>query len=124
MRNRRIRAEALEFEDYDDEDSPLDGPRAAQYASLAARLNYLAMDRPDLLFSVKELMRHMSSPTERRWAGLKRAARYLVGAPRLVADYPWGAFRPRSSCTSTPISPVASRGAGAQPVGRSSGAAV
>ena len=32
------------------------------YKSLSARLNYLAMDRPDIQFVVKELMRKMSSP--------------------------------------------------------------
>jgi hypothetical protein len=47
------------------------------------------MDRPDLQFSVKELMRFLSQPSERHWTALKRAARYLIGAPRLAARYPW-----------------------------------
>ena len=89
LRERRIRTEPVEEEDPDGEDVPLTGPRLDQYASLAARLNYLAMDRPDLQFSVKELMRYLSRPTERQWTGLKRATRYLIGRPRLAALYPW-----------------------------------
>ena len=62
-------------EESDADDVLLDGPRLAQCAFLAARLNYLAMDRPDLQFSVKDLMRFLSQPAERHWTGLKRAAR-------------------------------------------------
>ena len=52
--------------------------------TLAARANYLAQDRYDIQFAVKELCRSMSSPTERFWARLKRLAKYLVGKPRAV----------------------------------------
>ena len=90
LRDRRVRAEPIEDEDSDAEDTPLAEPRLTQYAPLAARSNCLAMDRPDLMYSVKELMRFLSKPTERHWTGLKRAARYRIGTPRLVARYPWG----------------------------------
>eukprot|EP00439_Symbiodinium_sp_Y106_P030429 s6148_g3.t1 len=50
------------------------------------------MDRPDIIYSVKEAARDMSRPTEKSWLKLKRLARYLMGKPRLVwtfADQNW-----------------------------------
>ena len=60
-----------------------------QYRALAARANYLSLDRPDIAFSSKECCRHMSSPTRGDWKALRRVARYLIGHPRLVYDFPW-----------------------------------
>ena len=52
------------------------------------RANDLALDRPDLHLSAKELARCiMSSPTEDDWASLKRLARFLRGKPRLIWVY-------------------------------------
>ena len=58
-------------------------------AAAAARLNYLAMDRPDILFASKECSRRMSSPRNGDWTALKRVVRYLLGKPRLVWRYTW-----------------------------------
>ena len=69
-----------------DELSPGD---ASVFRALAARANYLAQDRPDIQFSVKEIARRMARPTSGDWGLLKRLARYLVGSPRAVAHYPW-----------------------------------
>eukprot|EP00975_Prorocentrum_lima_P012527 2655994-Prorocentrum_lima.AAC.1 len=55
--------------------SPLE---AGRYRALAARANYLSMDRPDLSFAAKECCRRMSSPTEEDWAALLRLTRYLL----------------------------------------------
>ena len=51
------------------------------------RLAYLALDRPELQFSSKELARSMQEPT--RWdpEQLKRAVRFLIGAPRIVQKF-------------------------------------
>ena len=38
------------------------GDELKLFQSVAARFNFLAKDRPDLLYSVKELMRRMASP--------------------------------------------------------------
>ena len=76
--------------DQSDSSPPLDPDMAKRYVSVAARLNYLAMDRGDIAFSVKELMRFISSPCENNLIALKRVARYLVTAPRLVQWYKWG----------------------------------
>jgi hypothetical protein len=62
---------------------------ASLFRSFAARANYLAMDRPDLAQATKELCRRMSEPRDADLRALGRVARYLVGAPRVVYEYPW-----------------------------------
>ena len=67
----------------------LPADEASQYRALAARANYLALDRPDIQYAVKEAARRMATPTGEDWTLLKRIARYLVGAPRAVTKYYW-----------------------------------
>ena len=43
---------------------------ASKYCGIAARLNYLAVDRADLLYVSKECSRHMSLPKNRHWEAL------------------------------------------------------
>jgi hypothetical protein len=62
---------------------------ASLFRSFAARANYLAMDRPDLAQATKELCRRMSDPRAADLQALGRVARYLVGAARVVYEYPW-----------------------------------
>ena len=52
-----------------------------------ARGNYLAQDRSDIQFAVKELSRKMSSPDEDDWPRVKRFAQYLVHTPRIVVKF-------------------------------------
>ena len=66
------------------------GPEAVhEFRALAARANYLSMDRPDLGFAAKECCRKMAEPSTLDWAALVRLARYLAGRPRLVYAFPW-----------------------------------
>ena len=51
-------------------DKPLNEEMAHQYRATIARANYLAPDRSDIAFVVKELARRMSTPTEGDWARL------------------------------------------------------
>ena len=69
-------------------DELLDNAEAKRYRRLAATINYLAMDRPDLQFTASVLGRTMARPTERSWANLKRAARYLKAHPTVILEYP------------------------------------
>ena len=41
----------------------LDKERATAFRSISARVNYLAADRPDLMYASKEICRAMSRPT-------------------------------------------------------------
>jgi hypothetical protein len=78
----------------EDEDAvKLDGIHATKFRSLAARANYLAMDRPDIQYSVKELCREMSSPSRGAWKKLKRLIRYLINHPRLVLKFEYQALQ-------------------------------
>ncbi len=65
----------------------LDASKSSEYRALAARANYLAADRPDIQYAVKELCKSMARPTVGDRRRLKRLARYLVGKPRLVSRY-------------------------------------
>jgi len=66
---------------------PLPPDRVRMYRGLVARANYLSQDRVDIQYSVKELARGMSGPTEGHWYALKRLARYLKGKSRVVIKY-------------------------------------
>ena len=48
-------------EEVREEDDLLTGEELKLFQSVAARFNFLALDRPDLSYSVKELMRKMAS---------------------------------------------------------------
>ena len=73
-----------------EEESPLLSPKdASAFRGMAARANYLALDRADIQFAVKEVARRMARPREADWQLLKRLARYLITAPRAVATFTW-----------------------------------
>ena len=69
--------------------APLQGEQFDLYRSMAARLLYYGLDRPDVQFATKELMRKLGAPDEEHWMSLKRLTRYLLGAQRSLARYPW-----------------------------------
>ena len=46
---------------------PEEEHEATRYRGLAARANFLAIDRPEIQFAVKETCRRMSSPCKRDW---------------------------------------------------------
>ena len=62
----------------------LDQEEATAYRALAARANYLALDRPDVAVATKELCREFSAPTVHSFQKLKRLVRYLQHHPRLA----------------------------------------
>ena len=65
----------------------LNKDEASLYRGIAARCNYLANDRPDLQFSVKEACREMSAPMKSSWNKLVRIAKYLRAHPRAVWEF-------------------------------------
>ena len=62
----------------------LAGEDLTRYRSVVATANFIAQDRPDVRFAVKELCREMPRPTCAIWRKLKKLARYLRGQPRVV----------------------------------------
>jgi hypothetical protein len=73
------------------DDEELDPTARTRYRSVVARANFLAQDRPDIRYSVKELCREMACPRMRSWKALKKLCRYLKGKPRLIQRVPVGA---------------------------------
>ena len=61
------------------------GPEEARrYRRAAARVNYLAMDRPDIAVAANRLARTMARHNIGDERGVKRVIRYLAGSPRCV----------------------------------------
>ena len=67
----------------------LNPEETTRYRAITARANYLAADRPDIMYSVKELCRGMAKPTKAHWHKLKRLGRYMVENRRTVMKYDW-----------------------------------
>ena len=80
---------------------------------MAARANYLAADRPDIQYAVKEICRRMSRPVAGDWQKLVRLGRYLRGSPRCVMDYRW------QGCAGAPLGYSDSDWAGDRKTGKS-----
>ena len=60
-------------------DEQLGEEQVRNYRACVARANYVTQDRTDIGFSVKELSRGMSNPTQGYLKKLKRLGRYLKG---------------------------------------------
>ena len=78
--------ESKPWQETEDEQS-LDVKDSSEYRALAARANFLALDRADIQFAVKEICTTMSSPTKGCKRKIKRLARYLIETPRLVSKF-------------------------------------
>ena len=56
---------------------------------MAARMNFLSLDCPDLQFTVKDSSREMANPKESSWQEAKKVVRYLVGREAVVWAFDW-----------------------------------
>ena len=65
---------------------------AAKYVSVGALLNYIAPDRADIQWAVKEVLRRSSAPSKADETRIKRICRYLRGRPRVVIRFGWQAM--------------------------------
>ena len=68
----------------EDNDTPIPQKEAYAFRRLAARANYLAQDRADIQYAAKEVCQGMAQPTKGHVKKLRRLARYLIGAPRVI----------------------------------------
>ena len=60
---------------------------ATRYRRLAARANFLASDRSDIQYAVKEACRRMAKQVKGDRKRIKKVGRYLKGRPRGVFQY-------------------------------------
>ena len=77
------------------DESPLNKSDAKLFRGMAARLNYMGPDRPDMQYAIKESSRCMANPRQCDWRLLKKLGRYLIHRPRMVLRYAW---QRRPSC--------------------------
>ena len=81
---------------------PLPQYEAGLYRAAAARANNLALDRPGLSFSAKELCRRMGEPRRGDLRALRRLWQYLLVEPRWVYHFAWQGFgAPLRVCVDT-----------------------
>ena len=83
--------EEKDREEYDDRE--VYGEEATSFRAIAARLNFLAMDSPDIMYPVKEICREMTKPKRKSWKAIKRLARYMLGRRAAVWRYEWQAHQ-------------------------------
>ena len=74
-------------EDEEGTSEELSARDAKKYRSLAAVVNFMALDRPELQYAASVLGRYMSKPTVLAEMKLKKVARYLVSHPRIVYHF-------------------------------------
>ena len=72
-----------------DKDQPMSPAEAREHRGIAARLNYMTVDRADCQYATKELARTMACPTKGDSDKGKRIARYLLGRPRAALTFLW-----------------------------------
>jgi len=70
-----------------EEAKDLNNADATLYRRAAARINYVALDRPDLSFASRVASSYMSCPKEGHDQLIKRIIRYLKGKPRVAIRY-------------------------------------
>ena len=61
------------------------------FRSVAARLDYLSQERPDITFATMKLCSKMSRPDAQDKKNMKRLGRFLVGRPRVGCLFEWQA---------------------------------
>jgi hypothetical protein len=69
------------------EEEPLNPKGQTRFRAMAARANYLAQDRSDIQYSVKEISRHQAVPSVQGMLKLKRLGRYLTKAGRWITTF-------------------------------------
>ena len=70
-----------------DNEKPLSPGDATRYRAVAARANYLAVDRVDLQRATKEICRGMANPTVGHSKKSRRLGRCLIDSPRIVSEF-------------------------------------
>ena len=68
------------------DEKELPGEQHTMFQGFAARANFLAADRIDMIYAAKDICRFMAKPTDLVWAALKRVARYPKARPRMVCS--------------------------------------
>ena len=81
----------VDYKEEEEEESQkeLDAQDSTMYRGMAARSNYMSLDRMDLAYASKEVSRGMSKPTEGDLQKIMRIGKYVKSHPRLVQRFNW-----------------------------------
>jgi hypothetical protein len=71
----------------EDDAELLEGEDITRFRGLAARANYLGLDRCDIQYATKEICRGMARPSKGAMTWMKRLARYLLEVPEGIIVY-------------------------------------
>jgi hypothetical protein len=77
------------IEDLADAFVELEASEQTPFRALAARMNYLAQDAPEVQFAAKEVCREMARPTRDGWRKLKILARFILERSAVVWQFVW-----------------------------------
>jgi len=67
----------------------IEGAELTRFRSVAARINYVSQDRPDLKIAAQRVCKCMSSPRKCDWVLVEKVARYLKARPIVKCMYKW-----------------------------------
>jgi hypothetical protein len=67
----------------------LEAAEGTSFRALAARLNYLAQDSPDIQYAAKEVCRDMARPSQDSWRKLKILARFILERDSVIWNFDW-----------------------------------
>ena len=70
----------IKVEEAEGDHEELSAEEATKFREITARINFLAQDRPELLYATKEACRHMAKPTVGAWEKVKRLGKYSIKA--------------------------------------------
>ena len=85
------KGETRVFDNKDSTDPELEREETTMFRAVAARLNYLSQDRPNITFATMKLCSKMSRPDAQDLKNMKRVGRFLVGRPRVGCLFEWQA---------------------------------
>eukprot|EP00969_Alexandrium_andersonii_P167944 7424877-Alexandrium_andersonii.AAC.1 len=75
----------LDYQEGDDE--LLSGFEKEIYGRCVGKAIYMATERPEAQYAIKEMAREISNPTKRGWRALRRFGRFLLGTPKVELRY-------------------------------------
>ena len=77
----------IKVEEAEGDHEELSAEEATKFRAITARINFLAQDRPELLYATTEACRHMAKPTVGAWEKVKRLGKYLARHRRAVQKF-------------------------------------
>ena len=82
-----VLAPGVDAEIKEDDDELLEGAEKATYGTCVGKAIFMASERPEAQYAIKEMAREIGQPTKRAWRALRHFGRYLLGTPTVELKY-------------------------------------